>query len=98
MTSTGLASGCPPWASFSSRSFNGVWSAMPGCSVIHLPDHVADPCAIPSQPMWPPLLLCRGLLLRRSLAGGCPLDRSLGALFRKEFHSLFARQFLQGGS
>ena len=41
MTSTGLASGCSPRASFSSRSLSGWRSMGAGCSVMFLLDHVA---------------------------------------------------------
>src|SRR5215218_7133585 len=108
MTSTGLASGCPPRASFSSRSFSGVVSAIPGSSVMYLHDHVAMPLA---NTMVEPvsttfgfdrlnqrkLLLRRCLLLGRRLAGGGALDRALGALLGEEFNSLFTREFIQGG-
>src|SRR6478672_9023835 len=51
MTSTGLASGCSPRASFSSRSLSGWRSMGSGCSVMFLLDHVTPRSAIPS---WAP--------------------------------------------
>src|SRR6478736_3609730 len=94
MTSTGSASGCPPVASFSSRSLSGWRSVCAGCSVIPLADH--DTVAGANAPATR-LLLGRCLLLRGRLAGGGPLDRALGALLCQQLHGLFPCEFLQRG-
>src|SRR6476646_6898383 len=98
MTSTGLASGCSPRASFSSRSLSGCESMGAGCSVMVLLDHVAPGSAIPRRRRASPDNFARAtpLLLGCSLPGGClagrrlALYRTLGPLLGQQFHGLFA--------